>query len=197
MKLVYKGKFESEEQLPKGVLPDNAVKFREPESANKLNLLMFVFMIPTVVLIGMFMLLSGFIHGDVIVPYGYKISFTGLLLSLLTFFPHELLHAVCFGKDSVVQLYIAPKKLMLFVISNDPVSKVRFILLSLLPNLIFGWIPLIIWVVFPNTGPLFYFSVICILMGCGDYINVFNGVRQMPKGSMHQHSGFNSYWFMP
>jgi len=197
MKLVYKGKFESEEKLPKGVLPDNAVKFREPESANKLNLLMLVFMIPAVVLIVIIMLISGFIHGEIIVAYGYRTLFIGLLLSLLTFFPHELLHAVCFERDSVVQLYIAPKKLMIFVVSNDPVSKVRFIILSLLPNLIFGWIPLIIWAVFPHSGPLFCFSVICIMMGCGDYINVFNGVRQMPKGSMHQHSGFNSYWFMP
>lgn len=197
MKLVYKGKFKGEEQLPKGVLPDNAIKFKEPESINKLNLLMIVFSIPVIALIGAVVVISGLLYGEINIPTEFKPFTLGVLFSLLTLIPHELLHAVCYGKDDVVQLYIAPSKLMMFVLSNDPVSKARFIFLSLLPNILFGWIPLIIWAILPHSGILFYFSTMNILSGCGDYINVYNSVRQMPKGSMHQHSGVNSYWFMP
>ena len=81
-------------------------------------------------------------------------------------------------------------------------SKSRFIFLCLLPNIIFGFIPLIIWIFLPNDiGPIsqivFTFAFCSIGMGAGDYLNVFNASIQMPKGSMTQLSGFNSYWYMP
>ncbi len=37
MKLVFRGKYSNEEQLPKGVLPENAVRFIEPEGPKELN----------------------------------------------------------------------------------------------------------------------------------------------------------------
>lgn len=200
MKLVNKGIFKNEEELPKGNLPSNAVKFREPDTAKELNKKVIIFILPAIGLAGIIILLAMFIHGDKIkMNYGLSV-FIGLFFSYLCIIPHELLHGICFGKKAVVELYFAPKKLMAFVVSNQPISKTRFILLSLCPNIIFGWIPLILWAIFPTMpyhNVVFYFSLISIAMGGGDYMNVWNAIIQMPKGSMQQMSGFNSYWFIP
>ena len=37
----------------------------------------------------------------------------------------------------------------------------------------------------------------CIGMGAGDYINVFNAATQMPKNALTYLNGFNSYWYIP
>jgi len=147
--------------------------------------------------VGLFLLGSRLLHGELVV----SVTFLGWLLSILTFVPHEYLHAIFFGKMAEVELFIAPKQLALFVISTQPVTKARFIFLSLFPNLVFGWLPLAVWMILPHnivfSDHLLTFSVLSILFGIGDYMNVFNAARQMPKGSMQQLSGFNSYWFIP
>jgi len=71
----------------------------------------------------------------------------------------------------------------------------------MLPNLVFGWIPLFIWMLLPyhegTSHILFTASVFAVLLGGGDYMNVFYTLCQQPNGSMQQISGINSYWFMP
>ena len=73
--------------------------------------------------------------------------------------------------------------------------------MSLLPNVIFGWVPFIVWLVLPHiailSNFLLAFSGLSNLNGAGDYLNAYNAIRQMPKGSMQQLSGMSSYWFMP
>ena len=200
MKLIYKGIYKNEDQLPKGILPYNAVKFKEPETTGMLILVAALFMLPALILVALIMLSSAFLHGGLNLQRNSFAYITGLVLSFLTIYPHELLHALCFGKNAEVELFIAPKKLMVFVISTQPVTKMRFIFLSLLPNLVFGWFPLLLWAVLPYhniSNFVFCFSIMSILFGVGDYLNVFNAIRQMPKGSMQQLSGFHSYWFMP
>ena len=201
MKLIYKGKYKNEEQLPKGVLPSNAVKFIEPDAPEGLASAASRFILPALLLIALFVAASFLLHGELGISIHFMGGFIGILLSLLTLFPHELLHAVFFGKESEVELYIIPNQFMAFVYCNQPVTKKRFIVLSLFPNVIFGWLPLLVWVILPYieiySNILFVFSFAGVLHGIGDYLNVYNASRQMPKGSMQQLSGFNSYWFMP
>jgi hypothetical protein len=125
----------------------------------------------------------------------------GALVSFVCMPLHELLHAVCFGKHAEVEFYVSIKNMMMFVVSTHPVSKIRFILLSLLPTFALGWLPLLVWAMLPYgqvySNILFSASVLTVLTGVGDYLNVYNALRQMPKGSMQQMSGFHSYWFMP
>lgn len=197
MRLVYKGIYKSDEQLPRGELPENAVKFKEPDNLRAASWKALLFVIPSVLLMLIFIIASNLLHG-------YKstnLTIIGTLLGLLAIAPHEYLHAVFFPKDAEVELYISPKHLSAFVVSAHPISKSRFIMLSLFPSLLFGWIPLVIWMVLPYCASisqhLFSFATIGILGGVGDYMNVFNAARQMPQGSIHQSSGFNSYWYMP
>ena len=197
MKLIYKGIFKDMGQLPTGNLPQNAIKFKEPDNFVKLNLYAFLYGIPAYLLTILIVVTSTILH-DKPVP---NFHFVGIILAFLTVLPHEILHAIGFGKGAEVELYFSPKNLVAFVACTKPVSKGRFIFLSLLPNLVFGWLPLIIWALMPGYGVysniLYTFSVMGVLFGAGDYMNIFNAIFQMPKGSMQQLSGFNSYWFMP
>ncbi len=114
---------------------------------------------------------------------------------MLVLFPHELLHAICFKKD--VYLYTNWKQGMLFVVGPETMSKSRFILMSLLPNLLFGCIPYSIGLLFPRLVSLTAFGIVCIGIGFGDYYNVFNALTQMPRGSRTYLYHMNSFWYMP
>ncbi|HPP68604.1 MAG TPA: DUF3267 domain-containing protein [Clostridiales bacterium] len=199
MKLEYRGIIKSVETLPKTDLPENAVKFKEPETLAAVNKAALFYMVPLAAFICLCVYLG--------VKFGGKTNpldtplYPGAILALLSVLPHELLHAVCFGKDAVVGLYFAPKELMAFVFCSKPISKARFIFLSLCPNLVLGWLPFMLWLILPDLGKtgsnLLIFSVYSILMGAGDFMNAVNAIRQMPNGSYQQLSGMHSYWFMP
>ena len=192
MKLHYKGKFDlNPDSLPHGEHMPGAVKFKEAESSKQMaiiaNILSVVLMIVFAVLA---VLRAREYIGDSIwqMPLGF-------LASLVTLFPHEILHAICFKGD--VYLYTNMKQGMLFVVGPETMSKGRFIFMSLLPNLVFGFIPYCIGMIFPQMIFLLALGCMAIGMGAGDYYNVFNALRQMPKGAKTYLYQFNSYWYMP
>lgn len=200
MKLIWKGKFESEEQLPLGKLPDNAVKFKEPETPAKLSLVASIFIIPVIIVLGAAVfikkqLISGIVSFEIF-------NIWGMVLALLMVFPHEFLHAIAFPKDAEVEVWYSVKNMMAFVVSTYPTSKSRFIFLSLLPSIVFGVIPLAAWIFIPSefyqiSGLVFSFASFSLMFGVGDFLNVFNALTQMPKGSITQLSSFHSYWYLP
>ena len=200
MKLTYRGTFKDAEQLDKGILPENAVKFIEPEDPAQLNIAAAKFLIPAFMLVVILMGISSLIYKGLVFHFTLSGFIIAFILAFLTLLPHEYLHAVCFGKGVDVDMYVIPKQAMVFVYSTHPISKARFIFMSLLPNIVFGWIPMLVWVILPYSQlstVLFIFAAMSISFGGGDYLNTYNASRQMPKGSMQQLSGFNSYWFIP
>lgn len=200
MKLIWKGKFQGEHQLPVGVLPDNAVRFREPETPEKLSLVASLFVIPVILIIIAALIIRAKISSAP--SGGLSLNIWGVLLAFLMVFPHEILHAVAFPREAEVEVWYSIKNMMAFVISTYPTSKRRFIFLSLLPSIIFGFIPIIIWIFIPPEfseilNLLFSFGSCSLMFGVGDFLNVFNAATQMPRGSITQLSGFHSYWYMP
>lgn len=199
MNLVWKGIYKGKDQLPVGELPERAVKFKEPDSMLRLNVVASIFIIPVIMLVAIAYLIKSNLLGTS-VDMNF-INLWGILLAFSMILPHELLHAVLFPKDKEVELWVSPSAFAAFVVSTAPVSKGRFIFLSLLPNIVFGFIPLIIWIFVPEGGTmteiLFSFAVMSLSFGIGDYLNVFNSIFQMPKGSIQQLSGMNSYWYLP
>lgn len=192
MKLHYKGKYDLDpNSLPRREHIPGAVKFKEAEDSKKMaqiaNILslciMLLLAIPAVIRC------YPFFHGQWFTLY------LGFICSLLTLFPHELLHAVCFRED--VYLYTNWKQGMLFVVGPETMSKSRFIFMSLLPNIVFGFVPYIIGLIFPHLMFLVVFGLASASMGAGDYYNVFNALTQMPKGSRTYLYQFNSYWYIP
>lgn len=85
---------------------------------------------------------------------------------------------------------------MLFVVGTEPMSKGRFIFMSMLPNIVFGIIPYALGMIFPQLKALTLFGMLCTSMGAGDYYNVFNALRQVPKNGRVYMSGMRSYWYV-
>ena len=118
----------------------------------------------------------------------------GCIVSTLCLFPHEFIHAICFRED--VYLYTNLKNGMLFVTGTEDMSKFRFVFMSLLPNFVFGFVPFILFMINPSWGFAGTLGALSIPMGAGDYLNVFNAIRQVPKGAKIYMSGMHSYWYM-
>ena len=200
MKLIYRGRYTGESQLPRADLPPGAVPFREPADTAALNLAAMKWSLLALALAAALGAATIPLRGGLVLGAGFWFM-AGFAASFLTLLPHELLHGLCFGRGAEVHLFVSPKDLMAFVVCTRPVSRGRFILMSLLPNLIFGWLPFLLWCLTRYSGAgsdiLLWFSSCCISFGGGDYLNVWNALRQMPRGSVQQLSGFHSYWYLP
>ena len=186
--------------MPRADLPPGAVLFREPADTAALNLAAMKWSLLALAAAAALGVVTIPLRGGLVLGAGFWFM-AGFAASFLTLLPHELLHGLCFGRGAEVHLFVSPKDLMAFVVCTRPVSRGRFILMSLLPNLIFGWLPFLLWCLTPYSGAgsdiLLWFSSCCISFGGGDYLNVWNALRQMPRGSVQQISGFHSYWYMP
>ncbi|MGG5461330.1 DUF3267 domain-containing protein [Clostridium sp. B9] len=198
MKLVWKGKFKGIEDLPIVELPDNAVMFEEPETGAEIARRITNFLVPIVIFLLLVVLIRRKVNGyftllNVLNPWG-------VILIPFSLLPHEFLHAVVFPKYAKVEMWYSIKEMIALVTSTTAISKGRFVFLNLLPNIVFGFLPLIVWIFIPNNmyfigGLLFTFAFISLIMGVGDFMNVYNTIKQVPKDAMIQVSGFNSYWF--
>lgn len=190
MILHYKGKYDlNPDSLPHGEHMPNAVPFKEAKDTKQMALIGNAVCIILIILLAIpaNIRCREYLRGMQIL--------WGSLCSLLILFPHELLHAVCFKKD--VYLYTNWMQGMLFVVGTETMSKSRFILMSLLPNIVFGIIPYLIGMIYPKFVFGVALGTLAIGMGAGDYYNVFNALTQMPKGARTYLHKFNSYWYMP
>lgn len=192
MKIKWNGKFNGDpESLPNRPHRPGAVKFKEIDDVKKLALFMNLASIPLVLLTIALTFLRG---GTDVLGFGMSI---GCILALLMLIPHEFLHAICFREKAYIYTYL--EKGMLFVYGPEDLSKGRFIFLSLLPNLVFGFIPYLIFMLFPlpELNWLGMLGALSIPCGIGDYYNVFHALTQMPKGAKTYMYGFNSWWYLP
>lgn len=189
MKLHYMGKYDlNPESIPAKEHKPNAVKFKEPEDSKKLATIATIISVVVLVIFAIPLFLND-------LKNAYRALFIGSILSMLVLFPHEIIHAICFKED--VYLFTNLKQGMLFVAGPEDMSKGRYVFMSLLPNIIFGFIPYLLYLINPSSYILGGFAVACISSGAGDYLNVFNALTQMPKGSRTYLHHFNSYWYMP
>lgn len=189
MKLHYMGKYDrNPESIPASPHKPNCVKFKEPEDSKKLSTVASAISAVILVILAIPVFFKGFTVA--IDAFG-----AGCVFALLTLFPHEILHAICFRED--VYLFTDIKQGLLFVVGPEDMSKGRFIFMSLLPNIVFGLIPYLIFLVRPDLAILGAIGAFNLSAGAGDYLNVFNAITQMPKGSRTYLHHFNSYWYMP
>lgn len=192
MKLHYRGKYNLDPTtLPTCKHQPNAVKFKEVDSTKELADIANDIAIALMILLSIPVYLK---YKGSLFDY-FDEMMVGAMLPLLTMFPHELLHALCFKED--VYLYTNFKQGLLFVVGCEAMSKQRFIFMSLLPNIVFGFIPYMISFLGIQYLTLAVLGVIAIGMGAGDYYNVFNALIQMPKGARTYLYQMNSYWYIP
>lgn len=195
MKLIWKGIYHSEEELPKGELPLQAVPFREPEDLAELNRQVRGFL-PVVLGLAVVAVLVRWLLWGCPGWWGC-FGVAGLVLFLPGLLLHEFLHALCYPLSAPCELWLAPREGALLVVSTFPVSKARFLFLSLAPSVVLGMLPLVLWAAFPALqGDAFTFGVLSLFSCTGDWLNVKNTVQQVPAGAMVQGSGLHSYWYL-
>ncbi len=190
------GKFDGDvNSLPHGEHLPGAVKFREFDSPKKMGLFANLAALALgLILIGAY-LARFFGSGPALSRTSWLGFLLGCILPMLALFPHEILHALCFREE--VCLYTNWKQGMLFVVGTETMSRGRFVLMSLLPNLVLGFIPYLAAMLHPAWTFLGVFGAMSISMGTGDYYNVFNALTQMPRGARTYLYQFNSYWYLP
>lgn len=193
----YKGKYSGDENtLPVREHPKGYVPFKEPENMKKMAVILNIAATLVMIVFAYFAVLRGkneFTDFDDFFKRGYLWMFAGIIISMLAMFPHEILHASCFKSD--VEMYTNLKQGMMFVVGTEDMSKSRFVFMSMLPNIVFGFIPFIIYMIFPKFVLLGALGVISIGSGAGDYMNVINCLVQVPKGGKVYMSGMHSYWY--
>lgn len=122
-----------------------------------------------------------------------------ILLTVL----HELIHAVTVPQGHEVQVWSYLDKGAMFVFFPEPVSRLRFVAVSLAPNIVLAFIP---WLILLVAAPLlpgqayWWIFIQAFLMsvgGIGDYANVWHTLTQVPKGGLVHSYGLNSYWTPP
>lgn len=191
MKLHYMGKYNlNPHSLPHGEHQEGAVKFKEATDSKRLSMLATAISIIIILVLGV----AAILRSTTVFKEHFWQALLAPWVSMLTLFPHELLHAICFKGD--VYLYTNLSQGMLFVVGPETMSKARFVVMSLLPNIVLGIIPYVVGMIIPNAF-LLTFGVMTASMGAGDYYNVFNALTQMPKGARTYLYEFNSYWYIP
>ncbi len=197
MKLIYKGKYEGKvEGFPSNdKYMEKATQYKEAESVEELSKKILV---PTNVIQIVLMIIVGLLVWEKLDDNYFMMAislFGACILSFVLLIPHEFLHGICY--KNTVYLYHNLKQLMLFVVGEDHKSKAGFIFMCLLPNILFGFIPFIVFLINPNWYFLGFLGMFCIPCGTGDYLNVYNTIKQVPKNAKIFMNGVHSYWYIP
>lgn len=196
MHLTFKKGFDGDlEKLPKREVP-GAVQFKEYESMEKLSLvanllavgIAIIFAIPVVLAMISYIKTGRF-------EIGLDQLILLLVLEIVTIPVHECLHASVFKGE--VEFYTYFRKGLAFVVGPEDMTKTRFVLMSLCPNIVLGFVPYILYFFMPGQFWLGIWALGNIAAGAGDYINIYHALTQMPKGSLTFMSGMHSYWYMP
>ena len=70
-------------------------------------------------------------------------------------------------------------------------------MIFLLPSIVLGFIPFIIFWIKPELTVLATLGTLVIASASGDFYNVRNALRQVPNGArIYQHK-YNTFWYMP
>lgn len=162
-------------------VPQNAVKIRDAEGFIGKAL---PFGIAPMVLCMFAVFLKAFINKEP--PISPIFLIPAFLLGFIVALPlHEFAHAVCYPKEATVWVGLCVRKMQAYAISYYPLTKGRFIGMSLAPAVL-GIIPLIGVIFIPITmKPLLTICIVSAFMGlissAPDYMDVISVLRKAPK----------------
>ena len=201
--IVIGGKLTDEQQLTESsVLPVNAVQFEEGEDITEV--------LKTGGLIGLpilIVMLSAGIYRlsnlDCKVTFDFKfacIAIATIILFQAFIYIHEMIHCMFYPLKARKVIWKDVKSGAYLAYCDMEVSKIRFIILSLAPAVVIGLFSYILWLVFlpilMDEIALCWllFSWISVAVSVGDFTNVYNTIKQVPKGAKVKNYGYHSYW---
>ncbi|MDK7629721.1 DUF3267 domain-containing protein [Clostridium perfringens] len=122
----------------------------------------------------------------------------GLIVSMAFLVVHELLHAMCFPREYTAEIFYSPAGLS--IIHCAPISKTRYAIILVVPAVILGLLPLIIWTFIPFTNTTLSLILFIVSIGdlggtSNDLYNFYQVIKVMPKNSFMITSKANCYFF--
>ena len=181
--ITFKPFIEDIKEYQRGSLPENALRLDTLHSIAEM--LKKAAPIEAVLCVVLFvaMFIKSIVNHDLVihpiaVAFGFIIGF--LLLTI-----HELLHAVVYPKAANVTVGKLKGKLVFVALASFPMSRQRFILMSLLP-FVLGIIPLLAFVISPAeykilNGLMFGMAAMGMVSPSADVYNVIIVSRQAKK----------------
>lgn len=187
MKIRYMGSFEGKvDTLPKPQTVPGAERLAEPgkprDLVRKANIgaaVLFAVLLALVILRG-----------------GLRsLHFGGVIVALLAILPRELMRSLFYREECC--FYLNFQESMPFLTGAEHQSRLRFLLTTLAPDLLFGLIPLVLYLIWPNLNLLGTMGLLCLPMGFGDYILAGLVLRQVPRDAMLYRQYFHTCWYIP
>ena len=180
----------------KGELDSNAKKMIMPSTMEEMMIKALPFVIVPFLIIVLSMFIKTFIAQQVVVNPIFVLI--GFILSFLGLYLHELLHAVVYPSGVNVYIGIYPKAFAAVALASYPLTRIRFIIMSLIP-LILGIVPIIIFCISPIdlrnwNGFWFGLSMMGLISPYPDCYNVSQVLKQTPRGSCIQVWGDDTFW---
>ena len=101
---------------------------------------------------------------------------------------HEFVHAICYPKEATVWVGLCIRKRAAYAISYYPISKSRFIIMSIAPAVL-GVIPLIGVILIPiSMKPLLTICIVSAFMGliapAPDYMDIVSVLKKAPSHAL-------------
>ncbi len=193
-KIIWEGNQEWDKDFPDVPISEKVVKINRPDDILKSSL-------PYGIIPFAICFVSVFIKKNASEEFIFDLRFMpiGFLIGFLLIPVHEFLHAICYPKEAVVYVGVCLKKVAAYAVSFHPISKCRYIVMSLAP-MILGVIPLVIFIICPlHQKPLLTICVVPAFMGVispsPDYMDVLYVIKQVPNGSKIQASNEGLFWF--
>lgn len=141
-KIKWAGIIKNTAEYQRGDLAQTAKKLGMPASINEMMRKAAPFLIPPLVIIFLSMFLKTFMCGVRVVSFPFVAI--GFVVGFALIFVHELLHAVVYPKEATVYIGIMPKQFAAVALASYPLSRVRFVVMSLLPYVL-GIVPLVMF----------------------------------------------------
>ena len=125
-------------------------------------------------------------------------ALVGVVLSVPFLVVHEFIHAACCPKNSEIFLYVTAAGICL--LPTCPLSKHRYLIMAMMPTVILGICPFLIWLLTPGLNVqigsiLFGFSLGSLSTCIGDIYNVILASAKMTAESVLVTSGKDCYYF--
>lgn len=203
MNIHLKGKFTSESDLiKKEKLPDNSIPFEEGKDIRQAFNLGFLLVVPIiipVIIVTIIRYKSINMSIDMNIKTGIVFAGTLVIWQILIYI-HEFIHAMFYSKKAEKTIWRDKEHGAYFIYCSEKVSKTRFVILCIAPTIILGIIPFIIWMLYYNYIPMpfnlaFVLTTwVMIVLSAGDFTNIYNAIKQVPKGAKIFNYGLHSYW---
>lgn len=182
-------------EYQKGNLDVTAVKIKMPKNMNELMIKGLPFLIPAFVIMFSSMNIKTILNQQNIVNRPFIL--VGAIIGFILLLVHEYLHSIVYPKEA--NSYIGIAKPITFVsLTSYPLSKKRYIVMSLLPYIL-GVIPLIsFWLCPANLTELngIFFGMACMGMASPypDLYTVYQIIKQVPKDKKVQNYEDDIYY---